>query len=166
MPYTTKERVRLVLARNQDQADGTGAMLSDEQINDNIAEADREIDGKLSSVFATPFNPVPELIANLSRDIAAYLSDLAFREVRDYQSSLNPVVLRYQRAQDMLKALMNGSMDIPGVTISPDMSGSGQIVAAFSDGTDLCAADFDERCFRPLNRISGSPRRAEWWGIW
>lgn len=166
MPYTTKERVRLVLARNQDQAEGTGAMLSDEQIDDNIAEADREIDGKLSSVFATPFNPVPALIANLSRDIAAYLSDLAFREIRDYQSSLNPVVLRYQRAQDMLKALMNGSMDLPGVITSPDMSGSGQIVAAFSEGTALCSSDFDEHCFRPSNRISNAPRRVEWWGVW
>lgn len=167
MPYTTPERVRLILARDLSATEGTGASLSDESILDAMAEADREIDGKLSSLFATPFNPVPALIANLSRDIAAYLCDLNFREVRDYQSSLNPVMLRYQRAQDTLKALMNGSMDIPGVTPSPDSSGSGLVVAVVNVGeTELCANDFDPHCYRPINPVRRGSPAPEWWGQW
>lgn len=153
MPYCTVEQVRQAVARDLADDDGTGSSLTNDVISRYIDEADREIDSKLVSLYQTPFNPVPPLISTISVAIAAYLGDLTYREVRDYQSDLNPILLRYKRAQELLKALANGSADLPGAEPSTDPSGEGQIVAAISDGALFCPGhDTDLRQYHNPNR--------------
>lgn len=168
MAYSTFEQVREVVARDPSQDEGTGASLADTTIMGYIAEADQEIDARLSSIYSTPFNPVPPLISQISRDIAAYLSDMTFREVRDYTSDLNPVLLRYKRAQDLLKLLVSGEMDLPATTPpSSDGSASGLIVAALDDGGAMLShADFDIHPTRRINRRTSWTPAGDWWGIW
>lgn len=167
MAYSTVEQVRLIVVRDPGQDDGTGASLPVPTIEDAIGEADREIDGKLSSLYKVPFNPVPGVIVAISRDIAAYLCDLVFREVRDYQSDLNPIILRYKRAQEMLKLLVSGEMDIPSGVVSDDQTASGLIVAALDDGgMVLSPFDFDIHRYHPVNRRTRGMIPSEWWGIW
>jgi phage gp36-like protein len=165
--YCTKEQVREALARGtttDEQAD-TGASLPDSTINDNISQADTEIDARLGGIYAVPFTaPVPPMIVGISVAIAAYLTDLTFREVRDYSNpDGNPVVLRYRRAQELLKALSNGQADLPGVAPSTTPSAEGQVVAAIGDGAlFLPGYDTDLGPYRNPNR-SAQPTPWCWW---
>lgn len=166
MAYSTVEQVQLIVVRDPNQDEGTGSSLPVPTIEDAIDEADREIDGKLRSIYTVPFNPVPALVSRISRDIAAYLSDLTFREVRDYQSDLNPILLRYKRAQDMLKLLVSGEMDLPSIP-SAETNASGLIVAGLDDGGLLLSpTDVDIHRYHPVNRRTGWPPAGDWWGIW
>jgi phage gp36-like protein len=133
-------------------------------IGDNIDQADTEINAKLGGVYATPFDPAPStppLIKDISIAIAAYLTDLTFREVRDYANvDGNPVVLRYKRAQELLKALANGNADLPGIEPSPDPSGDGRIVAAIGDGPLFCPGN--DTVLTPYR----NPNRGPVWDPW
>jgi phage gp36-like protein len=153
------------LARDSDQPDGTGASLSDIQIDDQISEADQEIDGRLTGSYKTPFDPVPVIITSISRDIAAYLCDLIFREVRDYQGEQNPVVLRYKRAQELLGRIVKGEIDLPAETLPSDQpSSEGQITTVINPVcSGVTEQDFDIQVYRPANRVTNGP---DWWGIW
>jgi len=166
--YSTVERVQQALARNTQDTAGTAASLGTDVILQNIAEADREIDGRLTSIYSTPFNPVPETIQDISTAIAAYLSDLTYREVRDYANpQANPVVLRYQRAQALLKSLASGEMDLVGATPTSDQGGNGRIVATFDGGASFDDFDFDLHRYRSPNRPAGvNNDRSSIWGIW
>lgn len=155
-----------MLARDSAQPDGTGASLSDIQIDDQISEADQEIDGRLIGAYKIPFAaPVPVIITSISRDIAAYLCDLIFREVRDYQGEQNPVVLRYKRAQTLLGQIVKGEIDLPAATLPSDQpSSQGQITSVINPvQSGVTEQDFDIQVYRSANRVTNGP---DWWGIW
>lgn len=115
MSYSTKEQVRLALARDLGNVAGTAASLEDVAVADAIAEADSRIDGRLGQLYLVPFaDPAPALVQTISRDLAAFLCDLTFREVRDYNSQLNPVYIRYQEALALLKEIAEGKVSLPG----------------------------------------------------
>ena len=129
MPYATPDKVRNSLARIYIEQGGTGGALDDPVLVDFCAEADAEVDGRLRARYTVPLDPAPLLIQRIAVSIACYLADLTFREVRDYQSQLNPVLLRYQRAQDLLGKLVSGELDLPSTVPGPeDPAQSGGVV--------------------------------------
>lgn len=117
MAYCTVDDVRVILRGNaEDPNEGTAASLADETITVHIASASAEIDANLYHRFTLPFNPVPDLVNNICRDIAAYLSDLTFRENVEYKSPQEPILLRYQRAEALLKSVRVGDIYLPDAT--------------------------------------------------
>ncbi|WP_027947214.1 phage protein Gp36 family protein [Amycolatopsis taiwanensis] len=112
--YVTVAAVRAILARDPTNPVGTAAELSDADIASAITSAEAEVDAALAVRYTTPFaDPVPQLVADLTRDIAAYLADLLYRQGKDYETQQDPVLLRYQRAKDMLDKLAAGKRDLP-----------------------------------------------------
>lgn len=143
--YTTREAVRIALARDLEVQQGTAASTNDDLIDDAIIEASNEIDVRLAGRYTVPFAVVPSLIGTIARDIAAYMSDLTFREVRDYNSELNPVILRWKRATSMLQDLQEGKITIPGLQ-DPQSGSQGEAVVAIQTDRNLrlmTPCDFD-----------------------
>lgn len=154
MAYTTKEEVRLILSRDPLQTAGNAASLPDGTIDSEINSAQQRVDGKLALRYKVPFtDPAPTLIRDITRDVAAYLCDLTFREVRDYGSELNPVYLRYKDALSLLDQIAKGELVVPGDP-APDESAEGSMeVVATYDGGQTPLGDFFD-C-GPLGRRRG-----------
>lgn len=155
MPYTTPDDVKAVLARDDTADSGTAASLDVDRLTQAIVDAETEVDGKLKVRYTTPFSdPVPEMVAQITRDIAAYLADLTFRQGRDFSSDLDPVYLRYKRAQDNLKGLVDGTFTLEPVGATSALTG-----AVFNpyDGKLFEMSDFGLVFGVPQRRIS------DWW---
>lgn len=143
--YATPTTVRAVLARDTTAPTGTAAELSDTVINTAITQAQAQVDGRLANRYTTPFvDPAPQLVQDITRDIAAYLSDLTYRQGKDYETQLDPVVMRYQQAQTLLEQIATGHIDLPvapGVTESGVMRGiqpySGNLFAMEDYGLEV-----------------------------
>lgn len=166
--YCTSDDVRDVLTRDAAaEGQNNGSTLDEENIAAAIFDAQSEIDAKLATRYTVPFSPVPDLIKRITVAIAAYLADLNFRENRDMQSEMNPVLARYQRAIALLGNLSTGEAIIPQDGSDPDNPpdiGSGMRVAAVYTRPPLidpCA--FDLGYPRPGAVLSH--RYAEGWGI-
>lgn len=121
MSYSTPTLVRAALvpgggAQPDDGSNGkTAAMMSDDELQGHIDEADARIDSYLAQRYALPIaSPAPTVLANVSRDIAAYLATLAFRKNKDL-TAMDPVYLRYSDAMAWLKAVGLGQIVIPGL---------------------------------------------------
>lgn len=120
--YVTVAGVREALARDVTAPTGTAASLGDADLEAAITSAQAEVDAKLSARYVVPFSePVPLLVREITRDIAAYLADLRYRQGKGYESDRDPVLLRYQRAQELLEKAATGALDLPGV----DLAGGG-----------------------------------------
>lgn len=118
-PYTDVARVRAQVSRDPSATNGTAGSLDDGTILLEIDAARSLIDSRLGAVYAVPFNPVPRVIQDIATALAAFNSDLTFREVRDYQSELNPVYLRYRNAMELLGQLQKGLATLPDY-VPPD----------------------------------------------
>lgn len=112
--YTSPVAVRRVLSPDGDRTDtGSAASLSDDDLEQAIAEAQAEIDARLASRYTVPFSfPVPVVIEQATRDIAAYLGTLTFRR-GDPIDANDPVQLRYNRAQALLASIQAGKTELP-----------------------------------------------------
>lgn len=150
MAYTTPDEVRLVLTRDLLQVAGNAASLPNETIEAEINSAQQRVDGKLALRYKVPFtDPAPTLIRDITRDVAAYLSDLTFREVRDYGSELNPVYLRYKDALALLDSIAKGETIVPGDPVPPDSEESSlTVVEVYSGGQQELGSFFDDPCGR------------------
>lgn len=142
--YAEAANVQELVSRTVASRPGTAGSLSTEQIEEAIRTAGTKIDSRLGSLFAVPFSPVPALIVEIATALAAYDIDLTFREVRDYSSELNPVLLRYKEAAQLLDLLAAGKAILPdyvppdpdpGIPDNPNDGGS--IVGVFNP--DLCS---------------------------
>lgn len=138
--YTTTDLVQQVLSRTWGETGDTAADLSEEVLGRAISEAQAEIDARLRGVYVVPFNPVPELIGIIATAIAAYSADLTYREIRDYNSDLNPVLLRYNRAKMLLGQLASGELDLPP-EVPPADTGVGGGVIVFARQYDTLFDD-------------------------
>jgi phage gp36-like protein len=150
--YTTKDKVRLALARDLGEVQGTAASLEDPQIDDAIAEAQSRVDGRLGALYLVPFtDPAPALVQTITRDLAAFLADLTYREVRDYSSNLNPVYIRYQEALGLLKEIAEGKVSLPGAPGVVTPTGEGLVVwqRNQTDSPLITSCEFD--LHRPWN---------------
>lgn len=131
--YATVDDVRGVLARDPAAPAGTAAELSDAEITTAITSAAAQVDSRLAGRYAVPFtDPVPQLVADITRDIAAYLADLTYRQGKDYETQMDPVVLRYQQAQALLAQLAAGQADLP---VAPPVVESGGVMRGFQPYT-------------------------------
>jgi phage gp36-like protein len=111
--YTTRDEVRLALSPDGDVTDeGSAASLADNDLDDAVADAQAEVDGKIGG---GRFNAatVPELVQNLTRDIAAYLATLTHRR-GDPIDPNDPVQKRYDRAQSLLAGIQSGKIELSG----------------------------------------------------
>lgn len=108
MSYCTVDDVKLVLKGVSGGLPAAADKLDEFQLEDAITNAQIEVDLALSSFYVTPMNPVPEVIRQLTRDIAVYLADLTFRMSKDYGDAANPIRLRYGRARNLLDGILSG----------------------------------------------------------
>jgi phage gp36-like protein len=147
MAYAQADDVRKVLLRNNDDTEGNAASLPDPKIEGAIEDAQTEVDGWLAVRYIVPFtDPVPPLVKTLTVNIAAYLSDLTYRQASDFSSELDPVYLRYQRAVKMLEKLADGTIELPpGNGDTPPEDDSGAFVVNGYTGQLFMPGDFDLR---------------------
>lgn len=119
--YTTVQEVKDILAKDADNVSRTAASLSDAKIEEQIKGAVEEVNSRLGVRYSVPFaDPIPAVVEYITRDFAAYYSDMVFRQSKDFSSELDPVYLRYKRAMKLLEDLASGA----AVIVPPD-GGSG-----------------------------------------
>ncbi len=120
-PYSTVENLRMALAPSGvDQRTGdTAAGMTNTQLIDAINEAAGEVDLRLARRYAVPFAPVPPIVSQLTRDIAAYTATLTHRRGNTLDAD-HPVRLRYTKAVELLTALANGTIEIEGASGGDD----------------------------------------------
>lgn len=124
--YTTPAAVRAVLTRDDSDPIGTAAGLQDYKIQAEIDAAQAEVDARLAGRYTCPFTNVPPLVATITRDLAAYRSNLLYRQSEDLTAE-DPMVLRYQAAQTLLALLSKGDADLPGVGQGDGNSTAGSV---------------------------------------
>lgn len=161
--YTSVEAVISVLVKSPEDAalGNTAAALTTGQIEDAIASAGHEVDAKLANQYQVPFadydsGDCPPLVSEITRDIAAYLADLTYRQDVDYTSmETDPVMLRYRRTQELLQLLIDGTIALTGATPNTPPAGPSTKPAVVNgyEGNlfDLC--DFD---------LGTNPRHGRW----
>lgn len=132
MAYSTPAMVRYALVPSATDPEdvpatptNTAADLTNEQLNDAIAEADSLIDGYIGRYYAVPveldpLGNVPSPIGYWSRTIAAYLATCTYRGSLDF-SDTDPVARRYK---DVLGALSDVSKGVLGLQIPDNTSGN------------------------------------------
>lgn len=149
--YCDLDDIRDVLTRDAaltaPEEQDNGSTLDDENLAAARSDAQDEIDAKLALRYTVPFVPVPDLIKRITVAIAAYLADLNFRETRDMQTELNPVLQRYNRAIALLGQLATGEAIIPRDGSDPDNppdTGAGiRVASSYSRPGLVDVCDFD-----------------------
>lgn len=131
MLYTTRDAVRKTLRGDVNER-GTAADLDDEQVDMEIYNAQAQIDSALRNKYNVPFDPVPVLIGNIARDIAAYLCDLNYRKSREYGSDNYPIIRRHDRARELLEWLRHGIITVDYPTSASYTAKSG-VFHAYED---------------------------------
>ena len=116
--YASVNDVRAVLTRDLGSKEGTAASLQDEVILAQIVQAQNQVDAALRSQYTVPFpdESVPGLVKDVTRDIAAYLSALVYQQNRDFRTSRDPILLRYEHAKQILKEIANGTLTLDDST--------------------------------------------------
>lgn len=154
MSYTTIHQVRYALARNLEAPDGTAAELDDPSIQNQIDAATAEVDGRIGTIYAVPIETPPNLIKEITRDIAAFLCETVFREWREIPAN-NPIYLRYTRAVNMLKDIAKGLIVLPGIPVAPTPDPD-----VLTDG-DIVEVLPTQSCLFDLQDFYGDPMRVE-----
>lgn len=146
-PYTTRDLVRIALDRTGGPTwnAGTAASLPNATIDDAIAEATSRVDTRLAGRYEVPFDPtVPVEVGFITRDIAMWLAYLTFREVRDLDTELDPVHLRYKAAEALLIDLQNGKAELPDAPdADPGEDGTAVIVINETSSDLFTECDFN-----------------------
>lgn len=124
MAYCTENDViKVLIGRRGEERNETPAELDVDQIRAAIADADAQINLALKRRYQVPFveGEVPDLVRQLSINIASYLSLLYFRGAQPVSSD-DPLALLYDRARRMLDAIQQNRADLEGAeeTISLD----------------------------------------------
>lgn len=127
MPYIEVPAVRAILTRDVLDTTGTAASVPESVIATAIEDASEEVDATLRSRYTVPFaSPTPKLIAGITRDIAAWLTDLVYRQEKDYDSiDREPLLMRVTRARLLLTKLADGTFLLPPV-VGGDDGGIGE----------------------------------------
>lgn len=127
MAYSNREDVRrLLVGARGDDGNRTPDVLDNDQIDDDIANADAQIDAALNRRYEVPFTtPIPAMVKFMSIDIASYLADMRFRGSREYSGTTHPFQLRYDRARRLLddlgsgRRLLDGANEDDAIVINP-----------------------------------------------
>lgn len=146
MAYSTPADVRDALrdAVNIDEDEVTGANLDDDQLEDQIAEADATIDTYIGRYYATPVDvsggPV-EPVRSWSRSIAAYLATLAYRMSQD-SSDQDPVYRRYAHTMAQLVGVSKGELKVNLPTLPESSTQNDVAIANRYEGDLFVPGDF------------------------
>lgn len=141
-PYLMAQDLREALAGTENLA-GTAATLSDNDLADAIRKAQAEVDAKLGTRgYTVPFTDPPELVIDITTDIAAYLATLTYRRGEQINRD-EPVSLAYTRAEQMLTQITSGAatLQAPGGAVEA-ASAAGVVVNPVA-GDLWGPADFD-----------------------
>lgn len=123
MMYAAPAEVRNVLAPGGSKDDpATAASLSDDDLTAAITRAGNRVDTRLAGRYAVPFDPAPDVIHDLTVDLAAYEATLTFRKGRDFESNLDPVYLRGQAAMTLLGQIASGQVELEPQAVESDTS--------------------------------------------
>jgi len=134
MSYCTVADVRGALDPDGDPSDPTSAAgQSDAALTAHIAEAQAEVDARLAARATMPLATVPTLVANITRDIAAYLAMLTYRK-GDPIPQGDTVAARYARAQQLLAGLQSGEIPLDIATAPAEQAVSQDTVVNAYDG--------------------------------
>lgn len=170
MSYATVGQVKDVLARDLTHVAATAASLSDPQIQEQLDDATSQVDSALGYTYPTPFGlPYPAQVVAITRDIAAYLADLVYRGTMDYATGNSPMLLRYQRASQLLKDLASGAAKLNGWPPAGDVADQpstqdGQISAGYCPTDPALTRSLDLRGPDRLGWPAGRFTSPEWWG--
>jgi phage gp36-like protein len=127
VPYTEVSDVRAILTNDPLAPQGTAASVPEAVITTAIEDAQEEVDAILRSRYTVPFATVPRLIAQITRDIAAFLSDLVYRQEKDYDSiDREPLLMRLARARAILEKLADGTFILPPIAGEEDQGALGE----------------------------------------
>lgn len=142
MPYLVAQDLRDALAGTENLT-GTAATLSDTDLDDAIRKAQAEVDAKLGTRgYTVPFTDPPELVIDITTDIAAYLATLVAR--RSEQISRDePVSLAYTRAEQMLAQITSGAATLQAPGGAAEAASAAGVVVNPVDGNLWNASDFD-----------------------
>lgn len=141
--YAKESDVQQVLARDLGSVEGNAASLNEEVIQEQLERAGAQIDARLATTYTTPFDPVPRLIRDIAVDVAAYYCGLIFRENRDFETDLHPLLVRYRHADAMLASLATGSAVIPPDGVEPGTGVGVRVAATVSRPQLFSSSEFD-----------------------
>lgn len=168
MAYSTPAMVRNALnpgtdgTAPPDPASGTGADLSDTQLNDAIAEADAVIDSYIAKYYAVPVaeiitgsdedgtvGAIPHPIDYWSRNIASYNATLVVRKSLDFTDD-DPVARRYNATMSALVGVSKGqaTLQLPENQTPNAATGAGAPVNPYYVGDLFDARDWN---LQPMN---------------
>lgn len=102
----------------------TAAELSDERLDAALDSAEGEVIGILSRDFTLPAQAEGVLV-DIILGIAGYVATLEFFGSQPLEDR-DPVVLRYQRAQALLKRIATGQLEVKGIEPDAGASPSGE----------------------------------------
>lgn len=105
MAYCTPDDVRTLIPLIDSQT------MADADVQKFITKAEAYVDGALRDTYAVPFNPVPELIKDVTAEYCAYL---ILRTVY-FQNTPNMTDVTKElknNAENTLKALANGDLNL------------------------------------------------------
>lgn len=125
MAYCTVDDVRAVLSAQGVSDTASAASLSDDDLQAAIDDTSSEVDARLAVRYDVPFDddreteakPVPRLVRNITRDIAAYKATLTYRRGAPLETT-DPAQLRYNAATKLLSLVVNGQATL-GLENSP-----------------------------------------------
>lgn len=139
--YCSIADVRNVLDPEGSEGDmASAAGMSNLQLLVAIEEAQAEVDARIGSLYSAvlPLNPVPLVIKNATRDIAAYKATLTYLKGQPLANT-DPVWLRYQDARSLVTGVSTGAITIPngtGGTVAEDQSSGSELTNAVANPYD------------------------------
>lgn len=110
--YCSVESVRLALAPTADgkiESSDTDASSPSKLQVTQLQDAILEAMGVVDTYIDVP-TPVPSRVGYLTRNIAAYLATLSYRESKDITDE-DPIVRRYNNTMALLKGIRDGSLE-------------------------------------------------------
>jgi phage gp36-like protein len=114
--YVPLEQLQDALKSSAGAGAATAADLDVDRLQAALTEAHAEVLGRLATIYAVPADPdlAPEMVKSLITTIAAYLATLEWLQGKDL-SDRDPIVLRYNRTQTVLRQVTDGVLSVDGL---------------------------------------------------
>lgn len=159
--YCTPADIRSNVA-GTDEGTGTCAAMPDLELNAAISKASTRV----GSYTGTAYDPgaVPDLIADLTVQLATYYATLTYRKSRDLAAT-DPVYLQYVDAMATLRAISSGSITVVPVPPAPGGTPPQPSVPRVINTVPGVFTDEDAGVQRTLGgRIEAQRARGAGWG--
>lgn len=116
MAVVTLPQFKAALSAGSSLGARTAANLADERLTAALDEAHDEVLGKLSTLYTLPVDEAagPAIVRSLILNVAAYVATLEWLQGKELPER-DPIVLRYQRAQKMLREVVDGTLVVDGL---------------------------------------------------